>query len=129
MESGGDFLPTVVQQEAEVNRKVEVDSKNVGFNSRAEADGGLEVGKVFEQSAARRFRRLADVEVDEAENVSADAELEGVGRAFAPARLRGFRARAGLRSRGLRGRPRARAAGGGDGEEEEVEGEEESKRG
>jgi len=130
LESSGDLLAAVVEEEAKLNRDVEVDAEDVGLDGSAEADCGLEVSEVTEQRAAGSLWNLSDVEVDEAEHVRAHPQLEGVGRAFARrARpgLRGLRGRPGLRR--LRGGAWAGAAGAGDDEEEEAEGEEESKGG
>jgi len=100
LEASRHLLPTIVQEEAEFDGNVEVDAEDVGFERSAEADGGLEVGEVSEQQAARDLGRLADFEVDEAEDVRAHAELEGIDRALARPGRRGLGARPGLR--GLR---------------------------
>ncbi|KAK4769069.1 hypothetical protein SAY86_027219 [Trapa natans] len=123
-----DLLAAVVEEEAEGDGDVEVDSEDVGLDGRAEADRRLKVGQTLDERAARILGRLTEHEVDEAvEHIGAYPELEGVLRAGGLfGRLRGgVGMRVGMRVRmrvrlrlGLR---RARDVGGTDqGEEEEV---------
>ena len=49
LEVGGADLSTVVEDEAQVDGDVEVDSENVGLDGGAEADGGIEVGEPGQQ--------------------------------------------------------------------------------
>nr|GMD80979.1 hypothetical protein B296_00020504 [Ipomoea batatas] len=48
-----DILAAVIEQQAEGDGNVEVDSEDVGFNGGAEAGGGFEVDKTANERAAR----------------------------------------------------------------------------
>nr|GMD79854.1 hypothetical protein Pyn_06004 [Ipomoea batatas] len=48
-----DILAAVIEQQAEGDGNVEVDSEDVGFNGGAEAGGGFEVDKTADERAAR----------------------------------------------------------------------------
>lgn len=74
LKTGGDLLPTVVDEQAEVDRNVEVIAENIGLECGAEADGGLEVTDALHERAAWLLGWLAEGEVDEAvEHVDAHA--------------------------------------------------------
>ncbi|KAM0931676.1 hypothetical protein ACQ4PT_000181 [Festuca glaucescens] len=82
LEASGDFLAAVVDEEAEVDGHVEVDAQDVGLESGAEADGGLQVGEALDQGAARLLRWLSELQVDQpVQHVGAHAQLQRVDRA------------------------------------------------
>lgn len=114
MEGFGGLLAAVVEDEAEVDRDVEVDAEDVGLEGGAEADGGLEVEDPVDERAALAglFGELADTEGEEAvEHVGARRQLQRVHRAL-PAGGR-------PRIRRHRGGAVGRAAGRGGAEEVE----------
>jgi hypothetical protein len=78
----GDALATVVDEGAQLDGDVEDQAEHVGLDGRAEADGGLQVGKAAKKAAARLGGHLAGLAVDESEHVGAHAELERVNRAL-----------------------------------------------
>ena len=96
-----------------------MDAQDIGLESGAQADGGLEVKEAVDESTAlaRLLRELADADGDQAvEHVGAGGQFQGVDGAFAVGWAWG-----GLRCRcGATG-----ATGSGEGKEEEIEGEEE----
>jgi hypothetical protein len=120
----GHALATVVDEGAELDGDIDDDAEHVGLDGRAEADGGLEVRKAFDEGTAWLGRHLASLAFDEAEHIGAHAELERVQRALAAGRRgRGSRRRRRWLDRGRWGR--AAAAGVGHREEQEVESQEE----
>nr|ACN35836.1 unknown [Zea mays] len=121
----GHALATVVDEGAELDGDIDDDAEHAGLDGRAEADGGLEVRKAFDEGTAWLGRHLASLAFDEAEHIGAHAELERVQRALAAGR-RGWgssRRRRRWLDRGRWGR--AVAAGVGHREEQEVESQEE----
>jgi len=81
----GAVLATVVEDEAEVDGEVQVDAEDVGLDSGAEADGGLQVDEPIQQRAARLVRRRADLGLHQAQHVGAHAQLQRVPGAVVPA--------------------------------------------
>ncbi|KAF8687989.1 hypothetical protein HU200_042474 [Digitaria exilis] len=73
LESGGDGLATVVEDEAEVDGQVEVDSEDVALDGGAEAQGGLEVDEPLQQWAAWFSGWDTHLGLDETQHVSAHA--------------------------------------------------------
>ncbi|GJS72501.1 hypothetical protein Tco_0705342 [Tanacetum coccineum] len=47
------LLSTVVKQQAQINRHIEVNTQNISFNSCAKTNCGLKVDKVTEEAATR----------------------------------------------------------------------------
>lgn len=78
----GHALATVVDEGIELDRDIEDDAEDVALDGRAEADGGLEVRKAFDEGTAWLGRHLASLAFDEAERIDAHAELERVQRAL-----------------------------------------------
>ena len=74
----GHALATVVDERAELDGDIDDDAEHVGLDGRAEADGGLEVRKAFDEGTAWLGRHLANLAFDEAEHIGAHAELERV---------------------------------------------------
>lgn len=72
-------LPTVIQQQAQRDRDIEVDPEDARFDGSAEADGSLEVGKAREEATARGLRRCAHDDVDQViQQVGAHAQFQGI---------------------------------------------------
>jgi len=117
----GHAFATVVDEGAELDRDIDDDAEHVGLDGRAEADGGLEVYKAFDEGAAWLSRHLASLAFDEAEHIGAHAELERVQRALTA----GWRGWGSRRRRRWRRWGRAASAGVGHCEEQEVESHEE----
>ncbi|CAL9091154.1 hypothetical protein MUK42_20301 [Musa troglodytarum] len=115
LELSGGLLAAVVEEEAEVDGEVEMDTEDVGLERSAKAHSCLEVDEAVEQRAAlaRLLRKLAHPDLDQAiKHVGAGGELEGVDGALAVGRARGGLGATGVTSTGER-------------EEEEIESEEE----
>lgn len=116
MEPRRHLLATVVQEQAERDRDVQVDAQHVGLDGGAEAGRGFEIDQATDEAAARGLWWGTHHEVQQAlQYVGTHPKLEGV-----------------LGARGLWRRfgvvlvRRRRAVGGAHhGEEKEVEGEEE----
>jgi hypothetical protein len=126
-ESGGHGLAAVVEDEAEVDGQVELDSEDLALDGGAEAHGGLEVDESLQQRAAWLRGRHAHLGLDQSQNIGAHAQLERVAGALAE---RGRRRGRGRRRRGGRGRRGAVATAGADhGEHHQVHGEEQRDRG
>jgi hypothetical protein len=116
----------VVEDEAEVDGQVELDSEDLSLDGGAEAHGGLEVHEPLQQRAARFRGRHAHLGLDQAQHVGAHAQLERVAGTLAErGRRRGRRRRGG---RGRRGAVATAGAGHGD-EHRQVHGEEQRDRG
>ena len=88
-EVGGADPATLVEEEGEVDGKVEADAEDVGPDGGAEADGGVEVGEPGQQRAALLIRRHADVKLDKVQDIGAHLQLQRVDRAAAGTRRRG----------------------------------------
>lgn len=123
MEPRRDLLATVVQEQAERDRDIQVEAKHVGFDGSAEANRGFEIGQAIDEAATRGLWRGAHHEVQQVlQHVGAHPKLDGVPGAR------------GLRRRGrvfgvVLGRRWGAGGGAHHGEEKEVEGEEEGGRG
>jgi hypothetical protein len=121
LEAGGHGPAAVVEDEAEIDRQVEVDAEDLALDGGAEADGGLQVDETLQQRAARLRGRHAHLRLDEAQHVGAHAKLERVAGAPAERRRRG---------RGRRRRRGGRAvgrAGAGYAQHHQVHGQEQRK--
>ena len=82
LESSGDALAAVVDEEAEVDGHVEVDAQDVGLERRAEAHRRLQVGEAIDERAAGLLRRRAQHQVDEpVQHVRAHPQLQRIDRA------------------------------------------------
>jgi hypothetical protein len=103
LEAGGHGPAAVVEDEAEIDRQVEVDAEDVALDSSAEAGGGLQVDEPLQQRAAWLRGRRAHLSLDEAQHVGAHAQLERVAGAPAERRRRGRRRRRGARTVGCAG--------------------------
>ncbi|CAM0871189.1 unnamed protein product [Alopecurus aequalis] len=79
---------TLVEEEGEIDGKVEVDAEDVSLDGSAEADGGVEVGEPRQQRAALLIRRHTDVELDQVQHVGAHLQLQCADRASAGGRRR-----------------------------------------
>nr|GMD75058.1 hypothetical protein Pyn_06004 [Ipomoea batatas] len=84
--SSRDILAAVIEQQAEGDGNVEVDSEDVGFNGGAEASGGFEVDKTADERAARGGGGASDNKVKQVSQKGTLVELTTV-------KKRRFRAR------------------------------------
>ncbi|CAM0871195.1 unnamed protein product [Alopecurus aequalis] len=82
-EVSGAFLAALVEEEGEVNWDIELDTKDVGLDGGAEAEGGVKVGEPAEQWAALLAGRHAHLELEQIQHVGAHLQLQRVDRAAA----------------------------------------------
>ncbi|CAI0413442.1 unnamed protein product [Linum tenue] len=83
LEARWDLLVTNIEKQAQRDRNVEVDPKNVGLNGCAKAESRFKINKPANQTAARLHRRVPKGDVEQrAEDISTNAQFECVNRAF-----------------------------------------------
>lgn len=79
LEARRNGFATSTNEHAERNRHVQVNSKHIGLNSRAEASRHLQVGKPFKHSTTLFARwRSPNDHIDEPQYVSTGRELQSV---------------------------------------------------
>ena len=78
LEASWDLLATIVKQQAKTYGNIEVNSQDIGFNGSAKANCSFKIDKTINETAARVCCRGAHDYMDQAEQVSANAQLESV---------------------------------------------------